>query len=158
MRCKALAVLLLLPMLAFAELPDDQVVRVSGEDAEMNDAIAQARATLDGFLALSGKPPKDAKGFKLKVKFSDGKVNEHMWVTPFRRDGDDFTGVLANEPESVRNVQAWQTVRFKRADITDWGYERGGKQYGSFTVCVMLRHMTQQEAQPYRAYGFQCEG
>lgn len=156
MRLRVLAVLILVPVLALAQEATDQVVRVASEDAEMNQAIAKARATLDGFLALSRKPPKGAEGFKLKVKFSDEHGNEHMWVTPFQQDGDGFSGVLANEPERVRNVRAWQTVHFSRKDITDWGYERDGKQFGSFTVCVMLRRMPAEEAKAYLAYGFQC--
>lgn len=157
MRLTAFAILLFAPMLAFAQEVRDQVVHVAGEDVEMNQAIAKARATLDDFLALSRKPPKGAEGFKLKVKFSDEHGNEHMWVTPFEEDRGDFKGVLANEPEMVRNVRAWQTVRFSRKDITDWGYERDGKQFGSFTVCVMLKHMPAEEANAHSAYGFQCE-
>lgn len=157
MRLKVFFILALIPSLAVSQTATDQVIRVGGEDSEMNEAIAQARASLDDFLALSRKPPRGAKNFKLKVKFSDENGNEHMWVTPFKQNGDSFSGVLANEPETVRNVQAWQTVHFNRADITDWGYERNGKQFGSFTVCVLLRHMTAEEAKTYMAYGFQCQ-
>ncbi|QNP41917.1 YegJ family protein [Lysobacter solisilvae (ex Woo and Kim 2020)] len=157
MRLAVAVALALLPMLAFAQKTGDQIVRVAGEDTEMNAAIAKARGSLDEFLALSRKPPKGARNFKLKVKFSDANGNEHMWVVPFKQHGDDFSGTLANEPEMVRTVQAWQTVRFSRADITDWGYERDGKQFGSFTVCVMLTRMPAEEARAYDAYGFQCQ-
>jgi len=157
MRIKTVALLLILPGFVWAQQVSDQVIRVSAEDPEMNSAITQARASLDTFLLLARNPPQGAENFKLKVKFSDGDENEHMWVTPFEQNGHTFTGVLADTPETIRTVRAWQTVTFDRSDISDWGYERGGKQFGSFTVCVLLKRMSKQEAQQYLDYGFQCQ-
>ena len=157
MRLIAVAILALLPALAAAQPKADQITRVRSDDAEMNQAIAQAQASLDDFLALARNPPSGADTFKLKVKFSDAHGAEHMWVIPFQQNGKGFSGVLANEPQTVRNVQSGQTVRFARADISDWGYQRDGKQYGSFTVCVMLKHMSPDQAAAYRSYGFQCD-
>jgi uncharacterized protein YegJ (DUF2314 family) len=157
MRFKIAALLFLFPAFAYAQQASDQVIRVSGEDAEMNAAIAQARSSLDAFLVLARDPPKGTKNFKLKVRFSDGDANEHMWVTPFEQEGNTFRGVLADTPETIRTVRAWQTVTFDRSAISDWGYERGGKQFGSFTVCVLLKRMPKQEAKQYLDYGFQCQ-
>ena len=101
-------------------------------------------------LAIARKPPKGAKEFRLKVMFTDEYGVEHMWVNAFNQHGDDFNGTLVNEPETVRSVKLWETVSFKRAQITDWGYEKDGKEFGSFTVCVMLKHMSAEEAAQYR--------
>ena len=57
---------------------------------------------------------------------------------------------LRRHPETVRSVKLWDTVSFKRTQITDWGYEQDGKEFGSFTVCVMLKHMSAEEAAQYR--------
>jgi uncharacterized protein YegJ (DUF2314 family) len=158
MRLSVLAVLALAPVFAAAQsLPQDRVTHVRNDDSEMNRAIAQAQASLDDFLALARNPPSGADTFKLKVKFSDPNGDEHMWVIPFQQNAKDFSGVLANAPETVRNVQLGQTVHFKRADITDWGYRRDGKQYGSFTVCVLFKHMPPDEVAAFRSYGFQCD-
>jgi len=156
MRSIVLASLLVLSGPALAEEVPDQVIRVSGEDQEMNEAIAKARDTLDDFLALAAHPPRGAHDFKLKVKFEDAHGVEHMWVTPFEVEGERFSGTLADDPETIRSVRAWQTVTFSRADITDWGYESGGKQVGSFTVCVLLKHMPAAQAEQYRSFGFSC--
>jgi len=147
-----LAALVAAPVVA-QEQPStpDQVVQISGEDREMNEAIAHAQATLDDFLAIARKPPKGAKDFRLKVMFTDEYGVEHMWVNAFSNKGEDFTGTLVNEPETVRSVKAWQKVEFKRGFITDWGYQKDGREYGSFTVCVMLKHMDPEEAKQYRA-------
>ncbi|WP_412033374.1 DUF2314 domain-containing protein [Mesorhizobium sp. CA8] len=65
--------------------------------------------------------------------------------------------MLANEPEIVRNVVLGQNIEFTRDDISDWGYTRNGRQVGSFTVCVMLKKMSKEEAEYMRsAYGFDC--
>jgi len=154
----AMLIMALMPALALAQPKADRITRVRSDDVEMNEAIAQAQASLDDFLALARDPPSGTDTFKLKVKFSDANGAEHMWVTPFKQSGKGFSGVLANEPQTVRVVQSGQTVHFGRADISDWGYERDGKQYGSFTVCVMLKHMPAEQAEAYRSYGFQCEG
>ena len=148
----AIAAVAASPVLAVQSEPStpDQVVQISGEDREMNAAIAHAQATLDEFLAIARKPPKGAKEFRLKVMFTDEYGVEHMWVNAFNQHGDDFNGTLVNEPETVRSVKLWETVSFKRAQITDWGYEKDGKEFGSFTVCVMLKHMSAEEAAQYR--------
>ena len=152
-----LPLLVLLPSLSVAQNVPDKVISVGDDDIEMNEAIEQARATLDDFLALSRSPPRGTRSFKLKVKFADENGAEHMWVTPFIQSGDNFSGVLANTPETVKNVQQSTIVHFGRADITDWGYVRDGKQFGSFTVCVMLRRMAPEEAKKYLNHGFQCQ-
>lgn len=156
MRLIAVAMLLALPYVAQAA-DTDPVVRLDGSDVEMNAAIARARSTLDDFLALSAHPPRGAHDFKLKVKFTDAHGVEHMWVTPFERHGHGFSGTLANEPDTVRNVRLWDEVRFERADITDWGYEMDGRQVGSFTVCVMFEHMRAEDVAAFRDRGFDCE-
>ena len=156
----ALALALACGPLAFqtrAQAGDDRVVGVAADDPDMTAAIRQARDGLDGFLATAAAPPPGASGFKLKVKVQDGEAVEHFWVTPFRAAEDGFEGILANEPSSVRNVEQGQLIRFSRADISDWGYRKEGREVGSFTVCVMFKKMPANEADYYRKnYGFDC--
>lgn len=135
----------------------DQTVMVSTDDAEMARAISTARKSLDDFLKLAGHPPQGASGFKLKVQLRDGDQSEHMWITPFRQEHDGFTGVVANDPDLIKNVSNGQRISFGRSEISDWGYVQDGKQKGSFTVCVVLKHLPKAEAQRYRQdYGFEC--
>ncbi len=86
----------------------DKVYNISSQDAEMEEAIAKARATLDDFLKLQAKPPKGADGFKIKVKFSGGGNDEHIWVTPFQVTPKGFTGTLAGSRAMSRT---WRTGR-----------------------------------------------
>ena len=123
----------------------------------MEEAIGKARATLDDFLKLQAQPPKGADGFKIKVKFSGGGNDEHIWVTPFQVTSKGFTGTLAGQPRYVTHLENGQSVQFTRADVSDWGYVQDGKQKGCYTVCVMFKHMPAADAQRYRRdYGFEC--
>ena len=87
----------------------------------------------------------------------DGNATEHFWVIPFERTATGLAGVLANEPKLVQNVVNGQYIKFSRDDISDWGYTRNGHQVGSFTVCVMLKKMSKQDADYVRSnYRFDC--
>ncbi|TPN53004.1 DUF2314 domain-containing protein [Mesorhizobium sp. B1-1-7] len=136
---------------------DDKTIIFTKDDPEMAAATAQALTSLDEFLALAEAPPSGTERFKLKVKVRDGNVTEHFWVIPFRRTETGFVGILANQPEQVRNVVLGQNIEFTRDDISDWGYTRDGRQVGSFTVCVMFKKMSKEEVDTMRdKYGFDC--
>ncbi len=157
---KCFLVALLLPFGTFsfgADKTPDQSVLIRTEDEEMVSAIARAQASLDDFLRIDKTRPFGASGFKLKVRISDGNGIEHMWVTPFEQTSIGFVGTLADTPDYVKSVVYGQTITFGRADITDWGYSQNGKQKGSFTVCVIFKHMPIAEVEKYRRdYGFEC--
>ena len=151
-------------MLALPPIPagaqsqgDDKVVNVARDDPDMAAAIAQARASLDQFLALSDAPPAGTTDYKLKVAVKDGDTSEHFWIIPFHKTATGFAGTLANEPQAVHNVTAGQELEFTRDDISDWGYTRNGRQVGSITVCVLFKTISKEEADYYREnYGFDC--
>lgn len=140
-----------------ADQGDDKTVIFAADDPEMAAATAQALASLDEFLALAEAPPSDTDRFKLKVEVRDGDISEHFWVIPFRRTETGFVGILANQPEAVHNVVLGQNIEFTRDDISDWGYRRYGRQVGSFTVCVMFKRMSKEEADYMRdKSGYDC--
>ena len=156
---RLILVVFLVSAIAFAQdkRDEDEVVYIGTKDPDMIAAIRRARETLDGFLAIAADPPQNTSGFKLKVMVRDRGEVEHIWVTPFRALDVGFTGVIANEPKSVRIVKAGQVVRFTRAEISDWGYERDGRQVGSYTVCVLFKRMPKEQADYYRKnHGFDC--
>lgn len=127
------------------------------EAGQVDVAIQQARATLDAFLRTAQNPPAGASDFRVKVRFSNARGSEHMWVGPFRQRDGELEGTLTNTPQIVTNLRHGQTVRFKKQDISDWGYVKDGKQVGSFTVCALLKTMPAAEAKRYREeYGFVC--
>lgn len=131
---------------------------VSEADRDMNAAIAKAHAGLDDFLKLAAKPPVGASGFKLKVMISDSHGSEHFWVIPFEHKAGKFSGIIANDPEIVTSVNIGQNYAFSKDQISDWGYQKDGKQVGSYTVCVMFKTMPKELVERYRKdYGFECK-
>jgi uncharacterized protein YegJ (DUF2314 family) len=130
---------------------EDQAIMVPGDDSAMVAAIAHARELLDGFLALAGSESADISEPGVKVMIRDGSKVEHFWVTPFARDGDTFTGVLANEPQLVTTVKAGQTYSFTRADISDWMYHHGDHIHGAYTLKAMLPRLPEAQAEQFRA-------
>jgi uncharacterized protein YegJ (DUF2314 family) len=135
----------------------DGVVMIAEDDAEMEAAITHAKSTLNEFLATVANPPAGSSGFKLKVELTDSNGSEHFWVEPFKQTATGFEGTLANHPEIISGVKLGQTISFARSQVSDWGYVLNGRQVGSFTVCVMMKHVSADEANIYRRdYGFDC--
>ena len=158
-RVRILGMLLIaaVPVVCWPAPRDDETVRIRAEDEGMVAAIARAQATLDDFLRIAALPPKGTSGFRLKVRFQDARGVEHMWVTPFEQTAHGFSGELADEPEYVKGLVNGQQVTFTRAEISDWGYVLDGKQKGSFTVCVLFKHMPVAEVEQYRRDdGLEC--
>jgi uncharacterized protein YegJ (DUF2314 family) len=149
----------LISSLAFAQEKRDEneIVLVGTTDPDMISAIKQARSTLNEFLVLSLNPPPNTTGFKLKVMVKDGANTEHFWVIPFRQTSSGFEGILANDPQTVRNVKGGQLLSFQRDVISDWGYIKDGRQVGSFTVCALFKKMPKEQSDYYRKnHGFDC--
>jgi hypothetical protein len=61
-----------------------------------------------------------------------------------------FAGVLANDPSVIKSVSAGKVYAFKREQISDWGYQQDGKQFGSFTVCAMFKTMPADDVARYK--------
>lgn len=136
---------------------EDHIVHIATDDKAMRAAIQRAQATLPEFLVLAANPTAGTGDYRLKVAISDPNGTEHFWVAPFQIVRGGFRGVLDNTPQIVRNVKLGQIIYFKRAQISDWGYTRNGRQVGSFTVCVMMTQVPKAEADGYRRkYGFDC--
>jgi uncharacterized protein YegJ (DUF2314 family) len=153
----AIAALLIIPAVGYATDRGDEVVISKTGDPEMQAAREQAQATLDAFLKIERERPAGTEGFKLKVRVADGPFAEHFWVQPFRTVGAQFQGVLANEPQYVKTVKLGQVISFVRADISDWGYAKNGRQVGNFTVCAMFKRMPKEQVEYYRKnHGFDC--
>ncbi len=143
---------------AEAQKIDDQTRLISGQDRAMNAAIAEARKTLDEFLALAKNPPQGASGFRIKAMVSDETGIEHLWFAPFKEVTGGFAGVLVNEPTVIKSMKYGSVYGIRREQITDWGYVQDGKQKGSFTVCALFLTMDKATVERYKSdHGFECK-
>jgi len=122
---------------------DDEIVPIDGDNAEMSEAIAQARASIGQFFkAFLSFDPKYSE-FLLEVRFEDAPEAEHIWLADLDFKTTPSTGVIANEP-GIGTVTYLERVPFLEEQISDWMYRENGKLVGAFTTRLLLRAKSKQ--------------
>ncbi|MCR4030583.1 MULTISPECIES: YegJ family protein [Flavobacterium] len=116
---------------------------VKSEDEEMNAAILQANETLDDFKKGLLDPTADSHA--LKVKFSNEKGIEHMWIGDIVYKDGQYTGILNNEPEYITEYKSGDKIEVDASKISDWMYLVNGKLHGGYTIRVLRDRMTEEE-------------
>ena len=112
---------------------DDITISVSNDDAEMNAAIAKARAALPDFWRVFEKRGQGETNFALKVRITDKEGVEHFWAVDIERKDGKIFGTINNDPDIVQNVKFGDRITVNDADISDWLYLRNGKMVGNYT-------------------------
>lgn len=120
-------------------------------DAEMVAAITKARASIQEFWESLAARRREETAHTLKVRISDGKNTEYMWLGNVVRRGRGYVGTIDNDPKRLRNVKADQRYAFKDDDIIDWMFMRNGKMVGNETLRPLLKHLSPEVAAKYRA-------
>src|SRR5664279_2990567 len=90
----------------------DLTVNMRREEPAMRQAIEKARATLDQFLMKEKKPAPGTDAYAVKVGIPQGKDTEYFWINDFTSSGDQFVGVINNDPEIVTSVKLGQRYTF----------------------------------------------
>jgi uncharacterized protein YegJ (DUF2314 family) len=129
----------------------DPVYGVAADDPEMNEAIAQARASLPQFWEAFESRQGGASDFALKVRIEDSDAIEHFWVIDLERTNGKVTGVINNDPETVANVKLGDVISIRDEAISDWLYMRNGKMVGNHTLRPLLSQMPKDEADQLRS-------
>jgi hypothetical protein len=75
---------------------EDPIFSTPPDDAAMDAAIAQARATVDRFIARLHDPHPEDHTFGVKAAFVDRDEVEHMWVNDVHQEFLDYMLDLAN--------------------------------------------------------------
>ena len=129
------------------------VIDVSSANAEMNAAIAKARATLPTFWASYDAPKPSETGYSLKVRFPNPRTNgEHIWISDVKKTADGrYSGRFANAPRDLPGKKAGDVTEFREADISDWMFTRNGKIVGGETIRPLLKAMPKADADALRA-------
>lgn len=128
----------------------DTVVSFDTQDQTMNDAMAEAQASLDLFMAnatdAAGTGSPDAS-VKVAFETTDGGT-EIIWVGTFEStNGTNFSGQLANQPNFMGDLNIGDTVSFSRDMIRDWGIPQSdGRLYGHYTTRVIAATLPADEA------------
>ncbi len=115
----------------------------SGDDPEINAAIAEAQRRLPEF---RGALDVDARrlipqieGSLVKARFESMITHkiEHMWIEDAGFEGDLIVGTLASEPEAIPEHSKGDWVAISPDAVSDWAYREQGRTYGGFTIRVM---------------------
>jgi uncharacterized protein YegJ (DUF2314 family) len=132
-------------------LEEDRVVMVKSSDAEMNAAIAKAKARLPEFWEHLAEPAPDETGFAVKAAVRDAHGTEFFWlVRPERRDGKVW-GTVDNTPNIVKSVKDGERLEVADADVVDWMFMKAGRMHGNFTLRPLLPSLDPEEAAQLRA-------
>jgi uncharacterized protein YegJ (DUF2314 family) len=117
----------------------------SGDDAEINAAIAEAQKRLPEFRraldldARRGIPR--IEGSLVKARFESMMTHsvEHMWLEHAGFEGDMIVGTLASEPTDIPEHTKGDWVTISPEAVSDWAYREGGRTFGGFTIRVMQK-------------------
>ncbi|QLC65706.1 DUF2314 domain-containing protein [Flavobacterium sp. LPB0248] len=119
------------------------IYSVESEDPEMNAAILEANKTLDEF--NKGLSNFNADSHSLKVKFSNSKGIEHMWIGEIKYIDGNYSGILNSDPEYITEYKAGDKIDIETSKISDWMYLIKGKLYGGYTIRVLRDRMSEEE-------------
>jgi len=128
----------------------ESLFEVSGEDAEMNSAIANARKTLSQFDDALKSRDDNFDYFSIKKRFptpNDG--GEHIWINQIEFSKDGYKGIVNNEAVETLEVKFGDTVYISKKDITDWMYLDKNVLRGGYTLRVAMNHMSKKEKEDF---------
>ena len=136
------------PKVSTPAVGDDHVILIEKDDPEMNAAKARARAETDAF--LDKVHTGEAQDFSVKVPVEDGTTVEYFWLKEVAYKDGVFTGKIDNDPEEVHTVKLGDAVTVKKDEIADWLYMQDGKMHGNYTMRVLLKKMSPEEADHWK--------
>ena len=122
---------------------------VSGEDPEMNSAIAQARSTVDTFITSLQNPGQNQTYFSIKAKIVDGEHSEHMWLYDVGFDGNQFQGKIGNNPLNVKNVSPGDDRVLGPSEISDWMIVEDNTLVGGYTIRVIRNRLSDEDRKKF---------
>lgn len=132
------------------QVAKERVISVLSEDKDMNAAIHKARASIGMFWKSYETPGAGETDHALKVAVAGNGTTEHFWLTRIKRDGEKYSGVISNQPQSVKTVKIGQRFQFTADMVSDWTFKRHGKLVGNETMRVLLPRMPEEQAAVYR--------
>jgi uncharacterized protein YegJ (DUF2314 family) len=122
---------------------------VSGEDPEVNSAIAQARSTVDTFITSLQNPGQNQTYFSIKAKIVDGEHSEHMWLYDVGFDGNQFQGKIGNNPLNVKNVSLGDDLVLGPSEISDWMIVEDNTLVGGYTIRVIRNRLSDEDRKKF---------
>lgn len=136
-----------------------EVVELNDQDPAMKAAFKKAQGSLDAFLKIHAANDPNIDVESVRVRLTEGKVTEYVWIHPFEKDGNGFKGKANSVPSRLKKLPVGGQVSFKREDIVDWTYFeiKARRMHGNFTTCVQLAKAPAAEVEALKkSYGLDC--
>lgn len=148
-----LTVAAVLALLLLGVPPEAQnIVNVPTGDPVMDAAIAKAQKALPVFLEALAKPGPTDENFAVKIYYpTKGRDGEHIWAVDVKREGEQVSATIDNEPQDIPDLKHGQRVTVPIARLTDWFFFRGGRMHGGQTIRALLPKLSKSEADKFRA-------
>lgn len=112
------------------------VAMVKASNEKMNAAMDEARRTVYQFTDTM-KSPKPGQMFTVKVRVTDGKATEYMWLRDLSFDGKSFHGALMDDAYEVQGFKTGHPMTVAQNEIADWMIIDGDKRSGAYTEKVL---------------------
>lgn len=130
---------------------EPNVYNVEDNDAKMNQAMVNAKNSIDEFKNALASDNPSFEYFTIKQKFNADGGDEHIWVGDIQLIDNDFMGIIANEPIYTNKVQLGDTITVNPANISDWMYYDDGKVVGGYTIRVIRDALSPEEQAQFDA-------
>jgi uncharacterized protein YegJ (DUF2314 family) len=121
------------------------LAQVSDNDKQMDRAVENAQRNLGFFLAALHAKKSGDTVFEIKKGFVDGNNVEHLWIRGVTYDGNNFHGIVDNQPSEVKNVHNGQRITVAPGDVNDWMFLKDGKLIGAYTTRVLYARLSPEE-------------
>lgn len=136
-----------------------EVVEINDQDPTMKAAFKKAQATLDDFLKIHAANDPNLDVESVRVRLTEGKVTEYVWIHPFEKTATGFKGKANSVPSKLKKLAIGGEVSFRREDIVDWTYFeiKARRMHGNYTTCAQLAKAPAAEVEALKkAYGLDC--
>lgn len=127
------------------------VLMVSDEDPRMATAIAKSRETIQVFVDHLKSPRSDQTDFAIKVPVTENGKTEHLWLKDVSFDGEQFKGIINNEPLELRSVKIGELRTVRPAELSDWMFVEAGILKGGYSIRALRNAMPAGERQTFDA-------
>ncbi|RPJ09775.1 MAG: DUF2314 domain-containing protein [Spirochaetaceae bacterium] len=132
---------------------NDTVVGVSDEDKEMNAIIDAARNTVGDFIKVLENPKPNQTDFSVKYPFPTDKGSpveiEHIWLMNIEENKGIYSGLVANDPFHIKEMEFGDKVEFDIKKISDWKYVEDSYLVGGESIVYFYKQMTPDEKKAF---------
>ena len=81
-------------------------------DKSLINSIKLSKQNLPQFLSEFDKTEKDNENYFAKLKLSENRKTEHIWIEILSLNNENSIGLIGNEPKNLKKLQYLDTVKF----------------------------------------------